>query len=462
MRTLFLLAAVLSALSVTADERPNVLFLICDDLNCDLGCYGNGVVASPNIDGLAARGVRFGNTYCQYPLCGPSRASMMTGRYPDQTGIHQNAVHIRQTMPDVLTMPQAFRAAGYDAVRIGKIYHYDVPRHIGTGGHDDPYSWDRTINPEGHDTAIEDKIFTLTPGRFGGTLSWYADDAPAEEQTDGIAATETDRVLEQYARSGDPLFLAVGLYRPHTPFVTPEDYFNRYSPDDVVLPQVPENYFETLPGPAVKTLTKKRHQRNLAPELGRAATAAYHAAITFADAQIGRILESLQRHGMADNTIVVFTSDHGYHLGPHDWYQKQTLFEDATRVPLIFAGPGIAPERTAAGMAELVDLYPTLGTLAGIDVPADLPGRDLSAMLRGDVAEPVRQDAFSQLLSGYSLRTPDYRLTLWGKGGVDGVELYDLASDPAEMNNLGQSEPHQSVRTRLTTRLKERIAASGR
>ena len=208
---------------VEAAERPNVLFLICDDLNCDIGCYGHPQVETPHLDALAARGVRFANAYCQYPLCGPSRASFMTGWYPDQTMIHRNAIHLRERAPDVVTMSQHFRAADYFALRIGKIYHYNVPLHIGTGGHDDPYSWNQTINPRGRDVIDQDQVITLRPGQYGGTLSWLAAEGTDSEQTDGIAAAETAARLKRFASTGENFFMAVGLYRPHTPYVAPRN-----------------------------------------------------------------------------------------------------------------------------------------------------------------------------------------------------------------------------------------------
>ena len=199
------------------------------------------------IDQLAERGVRFERAYCQYPLCGPSRASFMTGLYPDQTLVHRNAVYIRERVPNVQTMAQMFRDAGYLATRIGKIYHYNVPKHIGTSGHDDPYSWDYTINPRGRDRDDEDLIFSLRPGRFGGTLSWLASGGTDAEQTDGIAANHAVRLLRQYAREKRSFFLAVGLFRPHTPYVAPKRYFEMYTPESIVVPTVPGGYLDTLP-----------------------------------------------------------------------------------------------------------------------------------------------------------------------------------------------------------------------
>ncbi|MCA9005719.1 MAG: sulfatase-like hydrolase/transferase, partial [Planctomycetaceae bacterium] len=236
-----------------ADTKPNVLFLICDDLNCDLGCYGHPQVQSPNIDQLAKRGVRFEHAYCQFPLCGPSRASFMTGMYPDQTLVQRNAIYIREHVPNVKTMSQMFRDHGYFATRVGKIYHYNVPLHIGTGGHDDPFSWNQTFNPRGRDVDDEDQIFSLVPGSFGGTLSWLAAEGTDAEQTDGIAADIAIQQLKKFAKSKEPFFLAVGLYRPHTPYVAPKSYFEKYPVDQIKVPQIPDGYLKTIPVPAHKS-----------------------------------------------------------------------------------------------------------------------------------------------------------------------------------------------------------------
>ena len=445
-----------------ASAQPNVLFLICDDLNCDLGCYGHPQVQSPNIDRLAERGVRFANTYCQYPLCGPSRASFMSGLYPDQTLIHRNAIYLREHVPDVKTISQLFRDAGYFATRIGKIYHYNVPKHIGTGGHDDPYSWDHTINPVGRDVFDEADIFTLQPGQFGGTLSWLAAEGVDAEQTDGITAAEAIKTLQSHAASKKPFYLAVGLFRPHTPYVSPKKYFGLYPADKIEVPAEPEGYLETIPEPARKSIRRKKDQIELPDDLARQAIQAYHASITFADAQVGRILDALDETGLAGNTIVLFTSDHGYHMGEHGHWQKTTLFENATRVPLIIAGPGVeAKGKSTTAPAEMIDFYPTLAELAGLKekAPKYLPGVSLAPALKDPAARP-RRDALSQYESGYSLRTDRWRYTEWGEGGSAGNELYDHLSDPAEMANLAGKTEHADTVAELSARLRERIAES--
>jgi len=442
--------------------KPNVLFLICDDLNCDLACYGHPQVQSPNIDRLAKRGLRFEHAYCQFPLCGPSRASFMTGMYPDQTLVHRNAIYIREHLPNVQTMSQMFRRNGYFATRIGKLYHYNVPLHIGTSGHDDPYSWDATVNPYGRDRIEEDSIFTLVPGQYGGTLSWLAADGSDEEQTDGISATEAVRLLKKYSQDETRFFLAVGLFRPHTPYVAPKKYFDLYPTDEIVVPSIPAGYLDTLPMPARKSINRKKDQINLADHLARQAIQAYYASITFADAQIGRILDTLDATGLDKNTIVVFTSDHGYHMGEHGHYQKTTLFENAARVPLIISAPGAKAIGWDTDMpAEMVDFYPTLAELCDLPAPKNLSGVSLAPMLQDAKVKP-RTSAFTQYGNGYSLRTTRYRYTEWGREGAEGAELYDHQTDPTEMVNLANRADQAALIMQLSQELRGRIAEANK
>lgn len=463
---LFVIAAVLmnllserqSDLCHAADQKLNVLFLICDDLNCDLGCYGHSMVESPNIDTLAKRGVRFERAYCQYPLCGPSRASFMTGLYPDQTLIRRNAILLRDRLPEVQSMSQMFRRAGYTATRVGKIYHYNVPADIGNDGHDDPESWSRKFNPIGRDKTDESKVFSLRPGSYGGTLSWLAADGTDDEQTDAIGADYAIKLLGEHAKEETPFFMAVGLYRPHTPYVAPKSYFEKYPLEKISVPKVPEGYFDTLPAPAAKSLTRKKDQLDLAEGLARQAIQAYFASITFADAQVGRIVNAVDRLGLADNTVIVFTSDHGYHMGEHGHWQKTTLFENAANVPLIIAAPDLqGAGRSTECSAEMIDFYPTLADLCGLEAPSNLSGVSLKPALNDLSARP-RTDALTQYDVGYSLRTGQYRYTEWGDKGSLGAELYDHESDSEELDNLVDSVSSESIVRRLSRRLRKRIA----
>ncbi|MEL0096528.1 MAG: sulfatase [Planctomycetaceae bacterium] len=445
-----------------ATEKPNVLFLICDDLNCDIGVYGHPVVQTPNIDRLAERGVLFRNAHCQYPLCGPSRASFMTGMYPDQTLVRRNARYLREHIPNVLTIPQVFRQDDYFAVRIGKVFHYNVPRHIGTSGHDDPYSWNYTINPRGRDKDEEDKIFSLIPNNFGGTLSWLAADGVDEEQTDGIAASEAVSLLRKYSKDGRRFFMTVGLFRPHTPYVAPRKYFDLYPLDRIAVPKVPTQYLNQLPPPAVDSIRRKKDQIDLPESIARQAIQAYYASISFADAQLGRILSELESTGLDETTIVVFTSDHGYHMGEHGHWQKTTLFENATRVPLVIAGPGVSERgKQADGLAEMVDIFPTMVDLAGQQLPRNVSGVSLRPILE-NVQARVRSSAFTQYANGYSIRTSRYRYTEWGEHASLGAELYDHESDPSELINIIDRPDHEDVQLEMRVQLRARIEESRR
>ncbi len=445
-------------------EKPlakyNVLFLIADDLNCDLGCYGHPLVKSPNIDRLAARGMLFERTYCQFPLCGPSRASFLCGLYPDQTLVRQNAIFVRDRVPNVLTMPQHFRNHGYTPVRVGKLYHYGVPGTIGTDGHDDAPSWDRVFNPRGRDKDEESQVFTLVPGKYGGTLSWMAADGVDEEQTDGIGARQAITLLEEFAHSERPFFLAVGFYRPHTPYISPKKYFELYPREKIAAPRVPADYLSTLPEACVATLGAKKQNIDLPEATKREAMQAYYASITFMDAQLGRVLDALERVGLADKTIVLMTSDHGYHMGEHGHFQKMTLFENAARVPLIISVPGMRNAGSRSNsIVEMVDYFPTLADLCGLPAPEGKPGTSQAAVLK-DPKHTPRTSALTQHRAGYSLRTDRYRYTEWGPAGRDGAELYDHRIDPQEMQNLAGTPELAETISVLQKQLHERIAAA--
>jgi arylsulfatase A-like enzyme len=425
-----------------AGSKPNVLFLICDDLNNDLSSYGHPIVKSPNLDRLAARGVQFNQAYCQMPFCGPSRASFMTGLYPDQTLVKRNMVYIREHTPNVITLPQAFRKRGYFAARIGKIFHYNVPGEIGSGGYDDPSSWNQTINPRGRDLDDQRLIYSLVPGNTGGALCWLAADGEDREQTDGIAAEEAVELLERFARTDQSFFLAVGLYRPHLPFVAPKKYFDMYPLEDIEVPEVPRGYLDTVPEAVRSRFNRKPYEAVISEENAKRATQGFYASVSFADAQLGIVLDALDETGLADNTVVVFTSDHGYHLGEHGLWMKGTLFENSTRVPLIFAGPGVEAKGSKTdALAEMIDIYPTLAELAGVP------------------SATLRDSALTQLGSGYTVRTSRYRYTRWGKGrGPANMELYDRESDPEELRNLIRDPNYAETVKKMSTLLDERIA----
>jgi len=448
-----------------SSDKLNVLFIIADDLNCALGAYGDPLAITPNIDKLAKIGVVFGNTHVQYPLCGPSRVSLMTGLYPDQTKSKKLRLYVRQTIPDVVTIGQKFRKENYHSVRVGKIYHYHNPRDIGTAGHDDSYTWDQTVNPYGRDKIEEYKLKGLKSKLDGGTLSWLQADGNDEEQTDGIGATETIGFLDEFSKSGENFFLAFGLYRPHVPFVAPKKYFDLYDINDFKVPQSTDDYLNTIPKPAAISVRRKKEQVDIDPNLAKEIKHAYYATTSFVDAQIGRVLDKLKETGLDKNTIVVFTSDHGYHLGEHGHWQKQTLFEDGTRVPLIIAGPGIKNNKEIINNpVELVDLYPTIMDLVQMQTPKFVSGKSIVPLLENS-ENIVRENALTELqvntgngiAQGYSIKTKRYRLSQWEHKGVKAYELYDHYTDTSELNNIANHIDYLEVKDSLIKILNDRV-----
>ena len=455
---------------VKPSKKYNVLFIIADDLNCAIGAYGDSLAYTPNIDKLARKGVVFTNAHVQYPLCGPSRVSLMTGLYPDQTKSKQLRLYVRQTIPDVITLGQKLRMENYHSVRVGKIYHYHNPRDIGTAGHDDSYTWDRTVNPYGRDKFDQHKIQALKDNWNGGTLSWLEADGTDLEQTDGIGATETISFLDEFAKSGENFFLAYGLYRPHVPFVAPKAYFHLHEKTDFSIPESDDSFLQTIPKIAALSLRSKEEQINIENEKARYIKRAYYATTSFVDAQIGRVLTKLEETGLDKNTIVVFTSDHGFHLGEHGHWQKQTLFESATRVPLIIAGPAIENDiDNVNAPVELVDLYPTIMELLEIQSPKFLQGKSLKTFLEGS-HEPTRRSSLTELqintpigmAQGYSIKTMRFRLNRWKLNDDISYELYDHKFDSAEINNVSNHKDYAEELDSLIEILNDKIIAAKR
>jgi iduronate 2-sulfatase len=435
-----------------AAPRPNVLLIMADDLNNDLGTYGHPLVKTPNIDRLAAAGVRFDRAYNQFPLCSPSRVSLLTGRRPDTTRIYDLQTDFRTVLPDVVTLPQLFKRNGYLAARVGKIYHYGNPGEIGTNGLDDPASWDLVVNPRGIDKDEEDQLTNFTPGRgLGSALAYYISPAPDEAHTDGKVATETIALLEK--NRDRPFFIGAGFYRPHCPFIAPRKYFDLYPIDLIAAPASSPEAAARVP-PAAWFTTPPNWDVS---ELGqRESIRAYYASISFLDANVGRILDALDRLRLADSTIVVFVSDHGYQLGERGQWMKQTLFERSARAPLIVAGPGVAATgRSSARIVEFLDIYPTLADLAHLSLPPGLHGRSLTPLLKNPRAAwnrpaltQVRRGGGENGFMGYSVRTEQWRYTEWDNGNR-GVELYNEVGDPSEMQNLATDSKYQKTVSRM-------------
>jgi len=389
-------------------DRPNVLFITVDDLNTSLGCYGHPLVKSPNIDRLAKHGVRFDRAYCQYPLCNPSRTSFLTGRRPDTTRILDNFTPPRTHLDNVVFLPEYFRQHGYYTARMGKIAHTR---------YEDTVTWDIVKQPPDD-----------------GGLSGPTDKLDSEE-IDGRTAKNIVQMLEEHP--SQPLFIAAGFRRPHQPFQAPRRYFSMYPPESLPLPREPAN--DRVDIPPIALATAPDVPKNMTGESLRKNMASYFACITFVDAQIGIVLDAMERLGRLDNTIIVLFSDHGFHLGEHGGlWEKESLFEECARVPLIIAAPGKRRDVVSPRLAELVDVFPTLTELCGLPAPNGLEGTSLVPLL-DDPNRPWKQAAFSMVtreggIMGRSVRSERYRYTEWGN--AKNAELYDHENDPHEYKNL--------------------------
>lgn len=430
--------------------RPmNVLFIIADDLAPRLGNYGYPV-QTPNIDRLASQAVSFDRAYSQFPWCGPSRASFLTGTRPGTTKVLNLAGSFRTALPDIQTMPQYFRSSGYFSGRVGKIFHQSVPGGIGQSGPDDPQSWDQVVNPRGRDKDAENTTLKIiTPGiPYGSSMTYLEDEGADEEQTDGKVATEAIEMMR--ANKDKPFFIAVGFYRPHVPEVAPKKYFDLYNVDDMkIAGETPEALAKVLP--ATRAWTPDNFGMNDAEQ--RKMIQSYYAATSFMDAQVGRVLTALDELELADDTIVVFTSDHGFLLGEHGQWMKNVLWENSNRVPLIIRVPGTrnAGKRSARPV-EMLDIYPTLTDLAGLPSYDRNEGKSMRPLLTRPNDKRWTKPALSQVQGGRSVRTDRWRYTEWEEGKL-GRELYDHKRDPDERVNLADDPRHAKLIARLKAML---------
>jgi iduronate 2-sulfatase len=448
---LIFLPLVLTTVSSTAlskESKKNILFISVDDMNNDLACFGNQIVKSPGIDRLASRGIAFANAYCQFPLSSPSRSSLLTGMRPDRTKVFDLTYHFRQEMPDIVTLPQLFKNNGYYVARVGKMYHYGNPGDIGTNGLDDRLSWTERFNPAGRDkTSLELDIINYTPKRgLGASMSFFSDKEGTDDQhTDGKVADQTIRLLEQH--KNEPFFIAAGFYKPHCPWITPSKYFDLYKPEQIFLPELSPEIQKYYPQPALASTTPWPYF-GITSDQAHECKLAYYAAISFVDAQIARLLDALDSLGLTENTIVVFWSDHGYHLGEHGLWFKQSCFEESAKCPLIISVPGANNAgEVCRRTVELVDIYPTLAELSGLTPPQDLEGHSLVRLLKNPSARwlyPAYTQVQRGVIPGHSVRTEYWRYTEWDFG-KQGVELYNEKSDPSELKNLARDPDYKEV-----------------
>ncbi|MBM3755845.1 MAG: sulfatase [Acidobacteria bacterium] len=429
-----------SATFAAPKKKPmNVLFVVSDDLTSTaLGCYGHPLVQSPNVDSIAKAGVRFDRAYCQYALCAPSRASFLTGLRPDTTQVRTNGPDFRDFIPDHVTMPQLFKNNGYAAIREGKMYHMGVPGTVGTDQWQDARSWSHNGSPQGKEHNSKGEGKNLTPHIGQGVAMQYVRTPDPKEQADFDAANRAIAHLEKHRN--DPFFIGLGFVRPHVPFVAPNEYFDRYPLSKIKLAQNPANDLDDIPPIAMATMPNTSYNMKMNEDQQMEALRAYYAAISFMDDQLGRVLKALDALGLRDNTVVVFQSDHGWHLGEHTFWQKRSLMEESAKVPLIISAPGQkARGQVSRSLVELVDVYPTLAGLCGLTPPANLHGKTLQPLL--DNPRKKHKDvALTQLntpkLDARAARTDNFRYIRWKSGDEVAEELYDHRKDPREFTNV--------------------------
>ena len=432
--------------------RPNVLLICVDDLKPLLGCYGTPIVQSPNIDRLAARGVLLERAFCNQAVCSPSRNSLMTGLRPQTIGIYDLPTNFRKSVPDAVTMAQYFKQSGYRTEAMGKIFH------VGHGNIEDAVSWSVPHwRPAGGGYQLKESTAVTRPSAVGGPRGAATEcaDVPDNAYGDGMIADEAiARLHAAREKPGEPFFIAVGFLKPHLPFVAPKKYWDLYQrasfdPPKLQTPPAGAPEFAPTTWGELRQYSDIPNVGPLSTEQQRQLIHGYHAATSYMDAQLGRVVDALDRNGFTDNTIVVLWGDHGWHLGDHGMWCKHTNYEHAARIPLIVVAPGIAKVGTKTGaLAETVDIYPTLCELAGLPVPQGLDGASFAAVLRNPAA--ATKDAVfhvyprNQLL-GRAVRTARYRLVEWKKIGEPAdtavLELYDYEADPEETRNLAADNP---------------------
>jgi arylsulfatase A-like enzyme len=475
-----LLALLFAAPRPLAAEKPNVLFIAVDDMRPELGCYGNKVIKTPNIDRIAARGMVFNHAYCQQAVCSPSRSSLLTGRRPDATKVWDLETHFRVALPDAIALPQHFKTNGYWCSALSKIYHHgfedgrswNEPHWYpnGTTIDTDSVDWTKrkTTRFEGGVTEYSarlspdnDQPLVNKKGKGKAGPAFEASPKRDEELPDGATAVEAVKRIHALKQKGQPFFLAVGFLKPHLPFVSPKKYWDLYDPEKIPLPVIdhlpagcPE--FAGHNNSELHNYVGVPKENPIPADFAKQLRHGYYAAISFTDANIGRLLDALEAEGLADNTVIVLWGDHGWQLGDHGLWHKHTNFEIATRAPLLIS----VPHAKTAGQkcdapVEFVDVYPTLADVCGLKIPDGLDGRSLKPFIENPSA-PAQKVAISQYprstsagpVMGYSIRDAHWRCTFWRErtgAKIVATELYDEINDPAETVSLAAKPEHKAL-----------------
>jgi len=462
-------------------QKPNVLFIAVDDMRPQLGCYGDKLARSPNMDRLAGRGMVFQQAYCQQALCSPSRISLLSGRHPWTTHIYQIGPELRSTLPDIVTLPQHFKNHGYFTRSLGKVYHVGI---------DDPASWSMPpwhskkprYGPEGQ-AMVQQRIAALkASGKpipkngenapFFGGPAFEAPDLADDDLLDGDTVREALVAMRDLAARPQPFFLAVGFANPHVPWVAPKKYWDLYREDEIPLPdnRYPPHLapsYAARSGDDFYWYANVPRDRKINDPFGRRCLHGYLAAISYVDAGVGRLLDQLDRLGLRERTVVVLWGDHGYYMGEHNWWGgKHNNYEGATRAPLIVAAPGHkALGHSTPALVEFVDIFPTLIELCGLPPTSGLEGKSFAPLL-DDPQQAWDKVAFSEYpkggFQGTAMRTTRYRYVEWKNrsGKVVACELYDHQTDPAENENVADRRENKPVLEQLARQLQQRKQAS--
>jgi uncharacterized sulfatase len=443
------LATPLASLAQRKTGKTNVLLIASDDLNNRIACYGDPVVKTPNVDRLARHGVRFDHSYCNYPLCNPTRTSLLSGKRPETTRIFDNNTASRTYLgKDVVFLPEYFGANGYFTARVGKIAHSDFEHQL---------KWDISesvagipLGQKGGNPLDEDSTANGVPEvrpTGGIKLAWLKSRHADAQEPDGATARRIVQLIAQNKQK--PFFIGCGFHKPHLPWIAPRKYFDMYSIDDIKLPNTPLDDRDDIP-PMAMTFTPGDDKMTDLER--REAILAYHAATSFMDAQLGLVLDSLDEHKLWDNTVVLFFGDHGWHLYDHlQLWRKRTVFEETAHAPLIVHAPGKASNAACPRLVEFVDIYPTLTQLCGLPQAPGMEGTSFAPLL-DNPQRPWKKAAYTIVIRsgnkfGRSVRTERYRYTEWDEGRA-GVELYDHEADLHEWTNLAWPSRPQTPRTK--------------
>lgn len=446
-------------------KKPNVLFIISDDLTTTaLGAYGNPIAQTPAIDQLAKESMIFTKAYTQYPVCGPSRASFMFGYYPNATQTYGYVSGRENVGPERPSMAELFKQNGYYTARVSKIYHMGVPGdiEIGSDGKDDPASWTEKFNSQGPEWTAAGKAELVQNNpdgnierKGGNVMTIVQADGDDLAHSDGKTAEKASELIRKHKE--EAFFLAVGFVRPHVPFVAPANYFTPFPYEGIKLPRQVENDWDDIPERGINYVTSVNAEMNEVQK--QKAIAAYYASVSYMDAQVAKVLNTLKEEGLEDHTIVVFTSDHGFHLDEHEFWMKVSLHEESVLVPMMIKVPGMKPGQSDS-FVELLDLYPTLADLAGLSYPKVIQGKNLKPVLQNP-RKNVRDFAFSVTQGGKSflIRTEDYAYIQYDEDAGSGIELYDMKRDPEQFNNLANSPEYlpvvKKMQSKLANKLKE-------